>query len=49
MIYFVYFGKENLKNLMKDYDSFKSNHMFTFKRNENSINFLDLNVRLNKG
>ena len=34
---------------MKDFNNFKYNLKFTFECGRNSINFLDLNVKLNKG
>ena len=34
---------------MKDFNNFKSNLKFTFECDRNSINFFDLNLKLNKG
>ena len=42
-------GKENLQNFMKELYSFKSNLKFTFECDRNSMNFFDLNVKLNNG
>ena len=42
-------GEENLNSFMKDFNSLKSNLNFTFEYDRNSINFLDLNVKLNNG
>ena len=47
-IFFVWtHGEENLKNFMEDFNNFKPNLKFTFECDRNSINFLDLNVKLN--
>ena len=49
-IFFIWIhGEENLNSFMKDFNSFKSNLNFTFEYDRNSINFLDLNVKLNNG
>ena len=42
-------GEENLNSFMKDFNSLKANLNFTFEYDRNSINFLDLNVKLNNG
>ena len=42
-------GKENLKNLMKDFNNFRSNLKFTFECDGSFINSLDLNVKVNNG
>ena len=42
-------GEENLNSFIKDFNSLKSNFNFTFEYDRNSINFLDLNVKLNNG
>ena len=51
MIYFFLWthGEENLQNLMKVLNSFKSNLKLTFECDSNSIKFLDFNVKLNNG
>ena len=47
-IFFIWtHGEENLKNFMEDFNNFKPNLKFTFECDRNSINFLDLNVKLN--
>ena len=49
-IFFVWIhGEENLYGFMKDFNNFKSNLKFTFECDRNSINFLNLNVKLNNG
>ena len=52
-IYDIFFigthGEENLQNLIKELNNFKSNLKSTFKCDSNSINFLDPNVKLNNG
>ena len=40
-------GEKNLSSFMKEFNNFKSNLKFTFECHRNSINFLDLNVKLN--
>ena len=42
-------GEENLQNFMKELNNFKSNLKFTFECDNNSIDFLYLNVKLNNG
>ena len=51
MIYFFLWthGEENLQNLMKVLNNFKSNLKLTFECDSNSIKFLDFNVKLNNG
>ena len=40
-------GEENRNSFMKDFDNFKSNLKIAFECDRNSINFLDLSVKLN--
>ena len=50
MYFFIWtHGEENLNNIMKDFNDFKSNLDFTFECDRISINFLDLNVKFNNG
>ena len=42
-------GEEHFYNFMKDFNNFRSNLEFTFEYNRISINFVDLNVKLNNG
>ena len=42
-------GEENHSNFMKNFNNSKSNLKFTFECDRNSINFLDLNFKLNYG
>ena len=39
--------EENLQNFMKELNNCKSNLKFTFECDRNSINFLELHVKLN--
>ena len=49
-IFFIWtHGEENLQNFMKELNNFKSNLKFTFECDNNSIDFLYLNVKLNNG
>ena len=49
-IFFIWtHGEENLQNFMKELNNFKSNLKFTCECDSNSINFLDLIVKLNNG
>ena len=49
-IFFIWtHSEENLNNFMKDLNHLKSNLKLTFECDRNSINFLDLNVKLNNG
>ena len=47
IIYFSTHGEENLQNFMKELNNFKSNLKFIFECDNNSIDFLYLNVKLN--
>ena len=40
-------GEKNLNSFIKEFNNFKSNLKFTFDCHRNSINLLDLNVKLN--
>ena len=49
-IFFTFFiwtcGEKNINNFMKDLNNFKSNLIFIFECDRNSINFVHLNVEL---
>ena len=42
-------GEDNLKDFKNDFNNFKSNLKFPFEFNRNSINFLDINGKLDNG
>ena len=47
-IFFIWnHGEEGLQRLLKDFNNFKSNHKYTLECDRYSIDFLDLNVKLN--
>ena len=49
-IFFIWaHGEKSLKTFMMEFNNFNSNIKFTYEFSEESINFLDLNVKFSSG